>query len=185
MADERKGYFATGKMAVPGPDESATMVEAARHPQETDAKLAAVHLLEAGIGAEVQVAADDPTDDPADEGTTGNSGPTGSGAWQVMVLRSDLDRATVILAEPHGNVSPGGKSADWSGANASGGDGRDAASDVGVEKEKIPWGRVLLIFLVALIVLPGAAFWLTMRALGGDCPSGPDVPVSVILNTTC
>jgi len=198
MADERKGYFSTGKVAVPGPDDSAEMVEAARHPAEGEAKVAAVHLVEAGIGAEVHPLtvdpvgdADDPGGDAADPGDGEATPSAGSTVWRVMVLRSDLERAAAVLLDGTNGKDGAGGAEDTNSNGGAVGDARpevdddDSTSGLLLEKEKIPWRRVLLIFIVALVVLPGAAFWLTMRALGGDCPSGPDVPVSVILNTTC
>ena len=51
---------------------------------------------------------------------------------------------------------------------------------------KVPWVRILVVFLIAMVVLPIGAFYLTVFALGGDdCPTGRGVPVSELINNTC
>lgn len=227
MATERKGYFATGRISLPGPDASAEMVVLRRFATEAEARAAGVSLVEAGIGAEVrnQPEVDAATADAGGPGTAGDGSAEGAPdgtprlagtespavidePWTVQVLRSDLDRAQEIFDHVSSGAAGGGggpidrgtADGDDAGAAPTGAAvraGRDARRGAAatepdddrppkLEKVPIPWLRVALIFLVALIVLPAAAFYFTFQIVGGgSCPSGRGVPVSEILNNPC
>lgn len=95
---------------------------------------------------------------------------TGPEGWSLRVLAVDAPRAVEILGLPV-------PEADSEGAALL----RPPES----KKERPPWVRIAVIFVVAIIVIPLGAYYFTFKVTGGDCPSGPDVPASVILNTRC
>ena len=161
MADERKGYFATGRVSGPEPDPGGQMVELSRHPSAADAQGRAVTLLEAGIGAEVVAILPE----------------AGAGeGWAVQVVRVDLARAAELTGQ-EGDAVPA-TTVDAADPNAASSLDADA-------KEPVPWKRIVLLFVIAMIVLPLLAFFITYQVVSGSCPDGGGVTTSSLIGETC
>jgi hypothetical protein len=145
-----------------GPE--APMTGVVGYVYEVEAQEAARRLIEHGIGAlvessDVAVGADgaaaavpdgaasgDPWGDGgADAGDPGEPPPEVVRGFAVLVLDHDARRASTILglAEPE----------DRPEANP--------VEPMKPVRAKTPWGRVLLIWLAAMIIIPLVAFWLT------------------------
>lgn len=101
------------------------------HEDPEVARSTAARLVEAGIGATVDVAP--PAADAAGEGPPVEH-------WVVQVLPEDHVRACELLGLPAPEPDPEDERA-----------------------ERPPWRTILMIWLVAMILFPALAFWLTVQ----------------------
>ena len=102
------------------------------HGDPESARAQAARLVEAGIGATVDLA-------PADADAVVGDGPPIE-HWVVQVLPEDHVRACELLGLPAPEPDPEDE-----------------------RTERPPWRTILMIWLVAMIVFPALAFWLTVQ----------------------
>lgn len=110
------------------------MVAVRDYPTEADARHVAALLLENGIGVEVEPI-------PADE--LPEDGP--SGGYRVLVLAHDLERAETAI----GLRPDEGRELD------------DPDEPMKLDKQRAPWKLFAVIWVVAMVTVPAAAFFLT------------------------
>ncbi len=105
----------------------------------------------------------------------------GPDSWTMWVVPTDRARAAELLGLPAERPEEGATAVGVEGD----GDGPGTGLGAHTARFRRPAWTIVLAFVVALAVIPYLAFQLTVKVLGGDCPSGPDVPVSVIMTTRC
>lgn len=110
------------------------MVAVRDYPTEVDARHVASLLVENGVGATIEPV-------PADELPEG--GP--SSGYRVLVLSHQLIRAEEAIGLREPEVRPVG----------------DPDAPMKVDKKKAPWKLFAVIWVVAMITIPLAAFYLT------------------------
>ena len=110
------------------------MVGVRDYPTEADARHVGALLVEHGIGATVEPV---PADELPEEGPTSG--------YRVLVLAHELPRAEVTLGlrEPE-PVGPD-----------------DPDEPMKLDKQKAPWKLFAVIWVVAMITVPAAAFFIT------------------------
>jgi hypothetical protein len=110
------------------------MIAVRDYETEADARHVAALLLENGVGVEIE---------PIPAAELPENGP--SAGYRVLVLRHELDRAEEALGlrEPQNR------------------DLVDTDEPMKLDKKKAPWKLFALIWVVAMVTVPTAAFFLT------------------------